>query len=791
MHIVKNGEPVGKIYIKKSEKTALNFIAEKFRALVEKVTGADLKIEYCDVLLATTTGVVFTLGNIEGGSDAFLVDVEKSLAFVVGKTPTAVYYGALDLLEKNLDIIFSRGAKEEQIEFIPSLNFEIKEQSYLEESPFAVRSWNLCGTGTEGEGHRDDGTAEFISLNKGNAISHRFIEGWREFNLFGSALHFGAINNIDDLMDEHPEYFMTAPDGSPMKALGGHDSFMNYYNPDVATVFAERLVNLKNRVNPKDEIIWVMPDSPYFNMVENGVTISEFPFTADDGTTVTPDNLAYRSTVYFNFLNRVMARANELRPNTELIVFAYTYSEVAPEIEIDKRVRVMLAPISTNERYAYTDLSDNSNAHIRDNIKKWSKKTDKLGIYTYWNSFRGTIYSRPILDVVKQNLLWFKSIGVYQVLVEGKVDCSYLENLNPAQNSARKFYDLNQAYIWAINKLMWNPDLDVDELLDKYCKIVYKECAEDIKEYFRLIKKGWDDSDAMVWYTTGGDIYYLQFVLGAGVKDGVLQALKGAEEKAVTPSVKRKVLSIAQTVREQINKYENFVKETATVLYTELPESEILSEKSLDYVNNLNSVWNDATPLTVLRNYDTMEFYPKDAKFSCRMIADKKNIYIGYTIFDDMIEREEFTGGAHRVYRSDGSEVISYTETYIGGNVFNQSVYYGYISGFMGERNPKGQFYLNDGSPKNKPIPDGVRDVKKVHLSNDKTMRYYFHVQVIPISALDAKEDSFTPYGSFVYYTDRFGRAGWMGYGLWSKQNFSQFLINKPQKVKENEYGRD
>ena len=44
MHIVKNGEPVGKIYIKKSEKTALNFIAEKFRALVEKVTGADLKL---------------------------------------------------------------------------------------------------------------------------------------------------------------------------------------------------------------------------------------------------------------------------------------------------------------------------------------------------------------------------------------------------------------------------------------------------------------------------------------------------------------------------------------------------------------------------------------------------------------------------------------------------------------------------------------------------------------------------------------------------------------------------
>ena len=790
MHIVKNGNPVGKIYIRKSEKTALSSVAEKFSALVLKVTGAVLKTEYCDMVNSSAIGIVFTLGKVVG-HDAFIVDVADGLAFVVGQTPTAVYYGAMDLLERNLDVVFSRGAIEEQVEYIPSLDFEIKSGSYIESSPFAVRSWNLCGTGTEGESHRDDGTAEFISLNKGNSISHRFIEGWRDYHLFGSALHCGEINNIDDLIDSHPEYFMTAPDGTAMKALGGHDSFMNYYNPDVAEVFAQRLVDLKNRLNPKDEVIWVMPDNPYFYVVQDGVALSEQPFTADDGTTVYPSDDSYKSTVYFNFLNRVMKRANELRPNTELIVFAYTYSEIAPDIEIDSRVRVMLAPITTNEKYAYTDTADNSNARIRDNIKKWSKKTNRLGIYAYWNSFRGTIYSRPILDVVKQNLLWFKSIGVYQVLVEGKVDCSYLENLSSAQNSARKFYDLNQAYTWAINKLMWNPDLDVDELLDKYCKVVYKECAKEIREYFRLIKKGWDDSDAMVWYTTGGDIYYLQFVLGAGIKDGVLDALNAALKNAKTPSVIRKVNSIAQTVKEQIEKYQDFIKEKAEVYCTSLKEEEILSDKSLDYIANADSVWNNAKSLSVLRNYDTMEFYPKEAKFSCKMITDYKNIYIGYTIFDDMIEREEFVGGVHRVYRSDGSEVISYTETYIGGNVFNQSEYYGYISGFMGERNPKGQFYLNDGSPKSRPIPDGVRDVKKVHLSDDKSERYYFHVQVIPISALDAKEDAFTPYGSFVYYTDRFGRAGWMGYGLWSKQNFSQFYIDKPQKVKENENGRD
>lgn len=782
MHIVKNGKSTGKIYLLKSNRNVLSSVAEKFSFVVNSVTGACLEIEYVNILSATAVGVVFTLGDVGDGNDAFIIDCADNLVYVVGRTPTAVYYGAMDLIEKNLDVVFSRGAREEQLSFIHSDDFEIKDQSYREQSPFAVRSWNLCGTGTENEQHRDDGTAEYISLNKGNAISHRFVESWRDYHLFGSALHRSEINYIDDLIESNPEYFMTAPDGRAMPALGGHDSFMNYYNPDVANVFAQRLVNLKNQMNVCDEVIWVMPDNPYFYMVQNGVVLSEQPFTADDGTTVYPEDENYKSTVYFNFLNRVMARANQLRENTELIVFAYTYSEIAPAIKVDERIRVMLAPIATNEKYAYTDESDGSNARIRDNLKRWAEKTDKLGIYTYWNSFRGTIYSRPNLKVVKDNLLWFKSLGVYQILVEGKVDCSIKENLSSAQLSARKFYDLNQAYIWILHKLLWNPDEDVDALLDRYCKIVYKECANDMKEYFRLIQKGWDDTDAMVWYTTGGDIYYLQMIIGAGVKDGIINALNLAKAKAVTPTVKRMVESIFETVKEQIAKYENFVKESAEVLYCADGKDLILSKDSLDYINNADSVWNKAKSLTVLRNYDTMEFYPEDAKFSCKMICDDQNIYIGYTIFDDMIEREDFSNGVHKVYRSDGSEVVSYTETYIGGNVFNQSVYYGYISGFMGERNPNGQFYLNDGTPKSKPVPDDVSDVKFVKLSDNAKDRYYFHVQVIPIKQLDAKTDSFTPYGSFVYYTDRFGRAGWMGYGLWSKQNFQQFEIKNNKR---------
>ena len=804
MHIVKNRTTYAKIFVPAQTFSAVIFAAEKFARVVKKITGAEIAIEKKYALIGNECGLVFctdkelssfypSVKNLQLNlsDDGFAVKKIGQTLLVVAKSARGVVFGSHDLLEKNADVVFSRGSRGEDVDVIPSIDFEISVYDYCEDSPFSVRAWNICGIGSEGNQHADDGTAEFIAANKSNSVSHHIESSWYKYGLFGAGLHFGEINNFDDLIHNHPEYFMTGQDGKPMPALGGHDSFLNYYNKDVAKVFAERLVELQEKTDGQDSIFWVMPDNPYFCMEQDGVKLHELPFTADDGTTVYPTDEDYKSTVYFNFLNRAIKFANSIRSNTRVCVFAYTYSETVPRIAIDERIDVYLAPISTNDKYSYVDEKNNDNLKIKENLEKWAKKTKSLGIYTYWNSFKGTIYSRPILSVVKENLLWFKGLGIKKIIVEGKVDCTLLDGMTEAQKNSVKFYDMNQAYVWAVHKLLWNPDLQLSGLIEKYCKIVYKECAPQMLEYFSLIEKGWANTDAMVWYTTGGDIYYLQMVIGAGVSGGVMNALENANKTAQTESVKRKVGSVYQTVKEQIEKYKDFVKEQAEVLYCK--NEDLLSTEQMNYVFNADSVWNKAKPLVVLRDYGTLEYYPKEAKFSCRMIYDDENIYIGYTIFDDKIEKEVVSSdGKMTVLRSDGSELISYTETYIGGNVFNQSIYYGYISGFMGDKNANGQFYRNAGVPKSQPIPDGVKDVKYVHFDDDPDKRYYFHVQVLPFKALDANKETFNPYGSFVYYTDRYGRAGWMGYGLWSKQNFSPFTLIKGQKkAKENNDGKD
>ena len=764
--------------------------ANSFCEVVKTVSGEtyDVRlivscIQATGIVLATfsQTGVLNArLNDLSNAcaQDGFCVTQDEKNIWILSHTSRGVYYGVHAFLERNLPVIFSRGAREESLQYVSVSNCAWKETEILENCPFAVRSWNLCGIGSSGKGHFDDGTAEYLARNGANATFHALDETWRAYGLFHNGKRVKSVQVFDDVATIYPEYFMTDADGKPRKAFGGYESFPNYYNQEVAEFLAKRLVAEMPTANDEDIYHWTMPDNSYFYMQENGQRLHELPFTCDDGTVVYPDEPNYKSTVYFNFLNRVLRAANRLRPNTYLQAFAYIYSETAPKIDVDEHLIVMVAPIQTNDKYSYIDSATKSNERICANIKAWSEKTKNLHIYTYWQSFQGASYSRPILRVVQENLLWFQKLGIRGVTVEAAIDCSYMQGLSESQKHSRLFYDMNEAYIWAISKLMWNPALDIDELLAKYATIVYKECSEEMREYFRLLQQGWDSTDANVWYTTGGDVYYLQFVIGAGLAQPVLQTLKRALEKAKTPAVKRKVSAIYEVVVKEITKYQDFVKEEAFVRYC--GGKDVLTENNLDYVHNADSPWNKAKALTVLRYSRNMEYYPKETNFSCRMLYDDENIYVGYTLFDSDLAYMKETDGRKRYFRTDGSEVIAVSETYIGGDIFNQSVYFGYISGFMDiTRKEQGEFYQNDGAIKSIPLPKGVRTVSFVHLDGEPTRRYHFHVQVIPFTAVGENVSSAKPYGSFSYVSNRYGCAGWMGYGLWCKQNFQPFGLEK------------
>ena len=791
---VKTGRNI-QVCVSKNVEAEITCAAEEFVKTVELLLGERPQISSCEsdsteesvkVILSLFDGLSSASKKALGenlksfesdlkNTDGFAVCRAKNDFYILSHKASGVYYGAHDFLEKNTGVLWPRGADDYAVDFLPlgENGIEISVYDYAEKSPFVIRAWNMCGIGSEGKQHLDDGTAICFAKNKQSGTFHVVSESWKKHGLRGNGVVAGGVNNIDDLIDVHPEYFMTDIEGGPKHAI--HESFINYYNQDVAKEVAKRFVEFLKDKDGDDIYELIMPDNPYFCMKKNGVELSAMPFTTDDGNTVLPTDENYKSTVYFNYMNRVVKEINKLRPNTYLMTFAYIYSEPVPATKIDEHLIVSLAPIMTNEKYSYIDESG-ANKKIENNIRLWSQVCETLCIYAYWNSFKGTIYTRPILRQIQEDLLWFEKLGVYGLTPEGKLDCSIVENMDARQKGSRVFFDMNEACTWVMNKLMWDPRLDIDELLTHYAKVVYKETAKEFLDYYYLIEQGFDSADSFVWYPTGGDVYILQFIVNAGIKDKVLELIHKALDKSTTPTVRSRWTSICEVLDREIKKYADFVKEDGSILQVK-EGVDILSQEALDYKNNPDSIWNKTVPMKVLRDYSTMEFYDKKANFECRMLFDGKVWYIGYSIEDDQIQETIIdTNGHLRIVREDGSRVDSYAETYIGGNVFNQSVYYGYISGFQ----PKagGQFYENDGSPKNKKV-DGLKDYYFVKTASEKEKRYYFHVQAVPLTALRVTESDFKPYGSFVYYTDRYDRAGWMGFGLWSKQNFQAFEIKK------------
>ncbi len=313
------------VYISENADEIVEFAAKSFAEITKKVLSVPVETKKAKNFSCVTNGFVFStfeeLNAISGlferenaacNGDGFCVTKKENVIFVLSHLSRGVYYGVHELLERNLPVVFSRGAKEESLQYQTTDDYDFSESEFVQNCPFTARSWNLCGIGSEGQGHLDDGTAEWLARNKSNATFHSIDEKWRKYGLFHNGKRVRQVQVFDEMMEAHPEYFMTDSDGKPKKAFGGYESFPNYYNQEVAEFLAERLVSGMENANHEDTFHWTMPDNAYFYMIENGKRLHELPFTCDDGTVVYPKDGNYKSTVYFNFLNRLIRAANKL-----------------------------------------------------------------------------------------------------------------------------------------------------------------------------------------------------------------------------------------------------------------------------------------------------------------------------------------------------------------------------------------------------------------------------------------------------------------------------------------------
>ncbi len=171
------------------------------------------------------------------------------------------------------------------------------------------------------------------------------------------------------------------------------------------------------------------------------------------------------------FVNDVAEEIEEEFPNVAISTLAYQYTRKPPKF-VKPRHNVIVRLCSIECSFS-VPLSHDRNKAFRDDIVGWSKICDRLYIWDYVTNFKHHILPHPNLRVLAPNVKFLTDHGAKGIFEQGAYTTNGAE--------------MAELRAWVLAKLLWNPSLDGQELIDEFIDGYYGPAAEHIKAYLNLM----------------------------------------------------------------------------------------------------------------------------------------------------------------------------------------------------------------------------------------------------------------------------------------------------------------
>ena len=170
------------------------------------------------------------------------------------------------------------------------------------------------------------------------------------------------------------------------------------------------------------------------------------------------------------FVNAVAEDTEKDFPHVAISTLAYQYTRKPPKL-IKPRHNVIVRLCSIECSFS-KPLSDERNEKFAADIIGWSKICDRLYIWDYTTNFRHYVMPHPNLRVLGPNVKFFVDHNVKGIFEQG----------------AYQSYGAEMAELraWVLAKLLWNPTLDGQELIDEFIEGYYGPAASHIKAYLNV-----------------------------------------------------------------------------------------------------------------------------------------------------------------------------------------------------------------------------------------------------------------------------------------------------------------
>jgi len=518
MTIVENHQPLAAIVVNSAASAQVKSAAKTLQKYIEKSTGAVLPIRNTPgntININVGETIYSKTHHLNPGdldTDGFILQGADGKNFTItGGSDWGVEFGVYDFLERYLDVRWLAGG--DLFTDIPQhATVDIPAAKIRQEPVF--RSRQLGPIGFE----RDYSNTKFQSMPWS---AYKMYDEWGRFNRLYMRTQFHhnlyKVFPASQFDATHPEFYPLI-NGKRILSKSDNDAISwqpNFSAPGIVDAAAAQIAKYFSENPQASSFSLAINDSRNFDQ--------------------SPETLARRQQLgglpdeYATWVNDVAAKVLLKYPDKTFGFLAYVDLRTPPK---NVKYNAQAVPYITYELSRWSDPQ--AREFAQDLARQWHASAEQLGWYDY---FYGSFYMIPrsFEHIEADALRWLSQNGVK----------NYYGEDNPNFGEGPKD--------WVQSKLLWNPNQDVDALINDWCEhAVGAKAAPSLEKYYALWEKFWSqDLPKSTWYNRQAD--YMAFAITDYLldvpRDYLGQSdrfLDEAVQLADTPQRKQRALKLQQ-----------------------------------------------------------------------------------------------------------------------------------------------------------------------------------------------------------------------------------------------------
>ncbi len=244
------------------------------------------------------------------------------------------------------------------------------------------------------------------------------------------------------------------------------------------------------------------------------------------------------------FVNAVAEEIEKEFPEIWVETLAYQYTRKAP-LKVKPRKNVVIRLCTIECSFSQPLAEGDQNKPLRDDIEAWSKISDHLFVWNYVTNFTSYMLPHPNIHTLAPDIRFFVKNNTIGLFEQGDYYCD-----------AGDFVRMRN---WVISKLMWDPGLDEEKLIDEFLNGYYgTKAAPYLRKYWDLLTKRIKDSNIYLRCYMGNTTDWFTVPVYAEASSLIKKAIEVTKDETLRTRLRREEIPLKFVLLSEYNRFKSY-----------------------------------------------------------------------------------------------------------------------------------------------------------------------------------------------------------------------------------------